>query len=335
MSPERAALGTALFATALAAAPFPACAVIDRSVEPRDGGGRDVSATEPSRGGSRGTGGRSTSGAGGAATGEDAATDASEDADVASGGVTSAGGRAGTGGDAPVRDAYSGPCPALADQEGVLLCDDFEATELLPVWRHFATPGEDGQTNFAFNVFPHRGERGLISLKHRPGPRDPIYADVLGGRTSGHLYLRVWMYFPSQAGIVDDPNASATIFVLGEREAPYRGCGVALWRGRLTIQCDGEQAGSFAAGPDVLPVDRFLCIRYDFPIGTNVPASEFRIRVGETTLINETTTPTTSALDTGYSRLWLGINHISDFQTATVVLYYDDVVVATDDIACE
>ena len=50
-------------------------------------------------------------------------------------------------------------------------------------------------------------------------------------------------------------------------------------RNALTVQCHGVQAGSFATAPGVLPLDEWLCVRYDFPIGNAVPASQFRVRV--------------------------------------------------------
>jgi hypothetical protein len=59
------------------------------------------------------------------------------------------------------------------------------------------------------------------------------------------------------------------------------------------------------------------------------------VRIGDATLPNAMTTPTTTSLDTGYTRVWLGLNHISEYQAKTVVVYYDDVVVDSEDIACD
>jgi hypothetical protein len=160
--------------------------------------------------------------------------------------------------------------------------------------------------------------------------------DALGGRTSGSLFLRAWLYIPSTTQITADTMANATLFVLGEKSSPLGGTSLALWRSGLTLQVNGVQTGSFAVTSSTFPRDAWFCIRMDFPIGGAVSNSAFHVRIGDTALTNRQTVATVSSLLAHpYDRIWTGLNYISDQQLSTVVVYYDDVAVDTKDIACQ
>jgi hypothetical protein len=275
-----------------------------------------------SGGGTANSGGAGSSGAGGVAGGGNGGT--------ATGGVIGSN----TGGAPPLTTCRDDP--ALAN---VLFCDDFEAPGL-PLWRHFAQAGTDGETKRVTGAgVPKRGNASLQSTKTAPGSRDPLTADVLGSRTSGSLYARVWLYIPQTTQITDDINANATLMVLGETMAPLGGTSLALWKSGLTIQLyngtQAAQAASFAVDATTFPRDAWFCLRWDFPIGPSVPKSAFHVRIGNNALVNrEPDAVVNSTLSNPYDRVWIGINHVSNLQLSPVVVYYDDVAVDTNDIGC-
>ena len=71
-------------------------------------------------------------------------------------------------------------------------------------------------------------------------------------------------------------------------------------------------------------------------IGASVGKSEFNLRVGNAALQNaEADALIDTTLSTPYERLWVGVNYVSPQQLNPVTVYYDDVAVDTQDIACE
>jgi hypothetical protein len=317
-------------------------------------GGGAGNATGGTTGGASGNGGSLTGGAGnggsatggtsgGNSTGGTVNTGGAGASGAGAGGI-SAGGNGGsaTGGVAGSNTGGAPPLttcrddPALAD---VLFCDDFEAPGL-PLWRHFALAGTDGETKRVSGTgVPKRGNAALQSTKTAPGSRDPLLADVLGNKASGSFFVRVWLYIPQTTQITNDANANATLMVLGETLSPLGGASLALWNSGLTIQLYNgtqvAQAASFAVDAATFPRDAWFCLRWDFPIGPSVPKSAFRVRIGNTALVNrEPDAIVNSTLSHPYDRVWIGINHISNLQLSPVVVFYDDVAVDTKDIAC-
>jgi hypothetical protein len=319
-----------------------------------------------SSGGSQATGGKAgSSGRGGNANGGNTAGGASGNGGSPSGGTAGGGGSSGggtvnsggagaggiagggnggaaTGGIAGSNTGGAPPLTTCRDDAAlanVLFCDDFEAPGL-PLWRHFALAGSDGETKRVTGAgVPKRGNAALQSTKTAPGSRDPLMADVLGNRTSGSFYARVWLYIPSTTQITDDINANATLMVLGETQSPLGGTSLALWKSGLTIQLyngtQAAQAASFAVDAATFPRDAWFCLRWDFPVGPSVPKSAFHVRIGNAPLVNrEPDAVVDSTLSHPYDRVWIGINHVSNNQLSPVVVYYDDVAVDTNDISC-
>lgn len=294
-------------------------------------------------GGSSGNGGSSTGGAAAGGGTSNGGTSTGGSGMGGAGGVSGAGsGGAATGGNTGSNTGGAPPLTTCRDDPGlanVLFCDDFEAPGL-PLWRHFALAGNDGETKRVSGAgVPKRGNASLQSTKTAPGSRDPLIADVLGGKTSGSLYVRAWLYIPSTTQITNDINANATLMVLGETMAPLGGTSLALWYSGLTIQVyngtQAAQAASFAVDATTFPRDAWFCLRWDFPIGTSVPKSAFRVRIADTVLPNrEPDAVVNSTLGHPYERVWMGINHVSNNQLSAVVVYYDDVAVDTQDITC-
>jgi hypothetical protein len=240
-----------------------------------------------------------------------------------------AGGTGGTGG------APTAPACRTGVFENVLFCDDFE-DPALGEWTHFATSGSDGQTVRVTDPV-HDGMGALRSIKSAPGTRDPLYADVLGGRTSGRLFVRVWMLIPGTVTISQGGNAS--ILVLGENTPSLGGLSIAWWQTGITIQIYDPndvtpyaQPAAFQTQP---PRDAWFCAQLDFPIGTSVSTADFRLRINGSVLSNsEPLRNVDSTLSSPYQRLWVGVNYINDMQSTAVTVHYDDIVVDTVDVPC-
>jgi hypothetical protein len=261
-----------------------------------------------------GSGGRDAGTGGGGRDAGDASTGGADSGSVggAGGGGASQGGTAGTAPEPP--SCYD-------EFPGVLFCDNFEATGL-PGWTHFGG-GTDGETTQVTSGV-YRGSAALRSVKSDEGPSDPLYVDVLGDRTSGRLYLRTYLYVPSDFSLA----AGASLLVLGESAEPLGGLSLVLAPDAVALQING-QVSSQLKGFYVLPRNEWLCVQIDFAIAQ---AGSARLRI-DGQLITEGTANT--LMGTHYDRLWLGVNWIHPNQTETVEALYDDVVVDTEDIPCD
>ena len=326
---------------------FGACGVSDLDVEGRDpaaGGSAGKSSTAPEGGdgtGATANGGTGPSSGGNVASGGDpgdpgasgeGGSGAEAGGDGAGTGGTPAAGTGGTGGTPATPACMTG---AL---ENVLFCDDFEAPGL-PAWTHFASSGSDGETTRVSSP-AHLGSGALRSIKSAPGTRDPLFNDTLGQRTTGKLYVRVWMYIPGSVIITNDALANASLLVLGEAPPGDGGVSLSMWSTGLTLTIYDPnhnptlvQAASFST---MFPRDAWFCARVDVPIGPSVSSMDFRLRIDAQTLTNnEPAKAVDSALSGPYDRLWVGVNYISPAQANPVTIYYDDIAVGTADIPCQ
>ncbi len=332
---------------------FGACGVSDLDVKGRDpgagasaGSGASTAGGEggdgtsgAASGGTQSSGGNVTSGGDDTGMGAEGGGTADAGADGGGTGGTPNGGTAGSSGSAGNGGSGGGvttPACKTGALANVLFCDDFEQPGL-PAWTHFANSGNDGASTRVTDPV-HLGSGALRSIKSAEGMRDPLVADVLGNRTSGKLYVRVWMMIPSSVTIAN--NANASLLVLGEAPPSDGGVSVAHWATGVTLQVYDPnhnptlvQAASYAT---TLPRDAWFCLRLDFPIGPNVVNTDFRLRIGNTAPVNsEPEKVVDSALSAAYNRLWVGVNYISPGQTTAVTAYYDDIAVDTVDIPCQ
>jgi hypothetical protein len=150
---------------------------------------------------------------------------------------------------------------------------------------------------------------------------------VLGGRISGHLYFRGYLYLPSGFAIAP-AGSRASLLVLGENSGELGGLSLVLWDDSLSLNIRGQATSDIKV--PVLPArDRWLCVQIDFEIAA---AGTARLRI-DGQLIAEGTRNTLMA--TRYDRLWVGVNWIADEQNEPVQAFYDDVAVDTRDVACE
>jgi hypothetical protein len=205
-----------------------------------------------------------------------------------------------------------------------LFCDGFEAADLGAWTRHH--PGPDGKS-VRTTARVRAGKGALDSAKTEPGDSDPLYADVLGGRISGHLYFRGYLYVPSNFAIAP-AGSRASLLVLGESSGELGGISLVLWDTALSLNIRGQVTSDVKAAR--LPArDRWLCVQIDFEIAA---AGNARLRI-DGQLIAEGARNTLMA--TRYDRLWVGVNWIPPEQLDPVRVYYDDIVVDTRDVACE
>ena len=292
----------------------------DASVEAGSGGSGNAPPTGGT--GAAGTGAAGTGAAGAGAAGAGAAG-------AGTGGASGGTGGAGTDGAPP------GPACKTGAFAGVFFCDDFESG--LSNWRRVQLPGTDGETILSTNPV-HAGSWAVRSTKSAPGGLDPLYADVLGNRGTGRLFVRVWMFIPTS--VVIAPGGNASILVLGEGPPADGGVSVALWPTGVTIQVYDPssstpyvQASSFQT---TLPRQRWFCAQLDFPIGAQVSSDDFNLRVDGTELVSiEPQKTVDSVLTSPYNRLWLGVNYINDMQSNPVTVHYDDVFVDAKDVSCQ
>jgi len=184
----------------------------------------------------------------------------------------------------------------------------------------------------------HGGRWAVRSTKSAPGMRDPLVADVLGRRSTGKLFVRVWMYIPNSFTIAQGGNAS--VLVLGEAPPADGGLSIALWQNATTIQVydpnGNPQYVQTSAYQTALPRQRWFCAQLDFPIGAAVSSADFRLRVDGTALVNTEPAKTVDSVLSGpYDRLWLGVNYINNVQASPVTVHYDDLFVDTKDVGCQ
>jgi hypothetical protein len=219
-------------------------------------------------------------------------------------------------------DGSAGALPCSSGLGGIF-CDDFEGATLSKWSRH--SQASDGRTT-RITTPVHGGQGAIRSVKSAPGPSDPLYADVLGARTSGHLYLRTYLYVPSGFAI-SAVDSAASLLVLGESSGALGGLSLVLWQDALSLTIEGPTRGE-VKGTFALPRNRWNCVQIDFGIGQSENA---RLRVNGQ-LVAEGARDTRMA--TSYGRLWVGVNWIHEKQIETVQALYDDLIVSTRDVPC-
>jgi hypothetical protein len=134
-------------------------------------------------------------------------------------------------------------------------------------------------------------------------------------------------------------GSTASLLVLGESADPYDGVGLALARDTLGLTIRGQRQDHVAKPGLMLPSGQWICLQIDFAIG---PAARPTIRINGQDVM-AVLCPVQDAgtcnmlMRTSYDRLWMGINWSNyDPPDATpAVVFYDDVVVSTTDIACD
>jgi hypothetical protein len=295
---------------------------------------RDASAADDGDAGERADGGVRDSGpatggpasdAGGAdATAADVDASA-EPLDAGDAGGSQAGTNGAAAGEGGTGGTVAPPTTCYDRHPGALFCEDFE-TSTLPGWLHHAQ-GADGRTVHTTQL-AHGGDGALDSIKLDPaGDSDPIYQDVLGARTSGHLYLRTYLRVPSGFAIAP-ASSRASLLVLGEDTGALGGLSLVLWNGALSLQINGRVVSDVKAAY-ALPRNRWLCVQIDFEIAA---AGSARLRVDGQVIAQGARN---TLMATHYERLWLGVNWIAPEQTDDVQVFYDDVFVGTSDVACD
>jgi hypothetical protein len=184
----------------------------------------------------------------------------------------------------------------------------------------------------------HAGRWAVRSTKSAPGTHDPLYADVLGRRATGKLFVRVWMFIPSSLAI--SPGGNASILVLGEAPPADGGVSIALWQTGTTIQVYNPRSSSpyvqTSSFQTPLPRERWFCAQLDFPIGAQVSSADFNLRIDGTELVNAEPQKTVdSVLTSPYERIWVGVNYINAMQSSAVTVHYDDIFIDTKDVGCQ
>jgi len=298
------------------------------------GGASDGAAGSGNAAGVGGASGRSgASGSGGVGGNSGAADGGFPDATAGNAG-------SGSGGRDAASDGPTYPsCYLEYPLPNILFCDNFE-DPALPRWNSYHNPEAaiDGETRHDTTV-RHRGNGALYSRKDGVGDGTPRYVDVLGDRTSGHLYLRTWLYLQSPLPSAIPAGSAASLLVLGESTYPYEGVSLTLAQQGLSLTIRGEWQDHVPKPTYVMPSNQWLCLQVDFEIGaTAVPT----IRIDGLDLM-PVICPVHDAgtcnmlMRTSYGRLWMGINWTNYDPAAGMpsVVFYDDVVVSTEDIGCD
>jgi hypothetical protein len=335
------------------------CAIVDcsngesdQAADQRDSGvAPDGSAGASGGSGGTGAGGSSgtasaggSAGAGGSVSGEDGGLGAGglDAGGLDTGSPPGRGGSSGAGGSGGAAGADSGP-PSCRDDprfRNVLFCDNFE-DPALPEWT--VKPPPAGNAQDITRVATTRRWRGAASLHTRKvgaGDGSPLYADALGHLTTGHLYIRFYLYVtaPMPAAIPTLPD-SIGVFVVGESADDLGGGAFNLWKDAVSFGFrGGANDGSIKDTGYVLPANTWHCVRVDFAIGN---MSRPRIRIGGTTLPAVRVCPTERAaycdsrMTVDYNRIWIGTNWSSFAPNPPAEFFYDDFVVDRSDIPCD
>ena len=222
-----------------------------------------------------------------------------------------------------------------------LFCDDFEAPTLQD-WRQYPPidGGVDGATVRSTSIV-HRGNGSLYSRKDGQGDGTPVYIDFPGPPlTAGRLYLRTYLYVVAPHLPAEIPvGLAASILVLGERDPPLLGSSFVLWRDGVSLTIRGAWDDNVVRSSYPIPSGSWLCLQLDFPIGAAVRPAILVNGQDLNSLVcpnhEMNTCNTQLPNNSGYGRLWMGINWTSYDPPTQAEVYYDDLVVSTDEVPCD
>jgi hypothetical protein len=200
-----------------------------------------------------------------------------------------------------------------------LFCSGFESTDMKP-W----LPGGTGGTATRVTTPAFLGMGALHGASTVKGGAGQLYANVLGGKTSGALYMRGHVYVPSNPAI-----SGTTILAYGESTPPYGGVSLVLLPNQ-GVQVTVNPGSLAVKSPSVkLPYDKWVCVQIATTISETAGSVTFSIdgaTAGHATGIN--TLP-----GRGFEIVSAGVVYTPPTQ-APVETFVDELAVDTSPIAC-
>jgi hypothetical protein len=235
--------------------------------------------------------------------------------------VDDAGAESGTASssDAAAGEGAAGECTAA--HQGALLCADFEASELESEWS-FTDHSGDAQVERS-TLRSHHGVAALRASSFGPESQALVAADLPALRT-GKLHVRTHVYVPAQLS-----TEIMNVMFVGDADAsePFQGVDFNLEDG--AAQLFSPQSSERYTDTESIPRGRWFCLRLELSIDDT--AGRVRVWVDERLALE--TNPFDTLPDAGVNQLRVGIDWSSN-QAAFFEVYFDDVVVDTEPVAC-
>jgi hypothetical protein len=224
-------------------------------------------------------------------------------------------------GSAAADDAAAAAGECTGAHQGALVCAGFEASELESEWS-FASDSADAQLERS-TLRSHHGGAALHASSSGPESYALVAADFPALR-AGKLYVRAHLYVPARL-----PTEIMNLLFVGAADAtdPFQGVDLNLEDG--AAQLFSPQSAERYTDTEGVPRARWFCLRLELSIDD----SDGRVRV----FVDERLALDSAAFDTlpdaGVNQLRLGIDWSSS-QEAFFEVYFDDVVVDTEPVAC-
>lgn len=147
---------------------------------------------------------------------------------------------------------------------------------------------------------------------------------AFSNQATGDVWARAWILLPDTTTI--DTATSIATLRIGEGEAPFFGCAVAIRSDRVELA--GVTTTLSAQTP--FPRDTWTCVELHIYIDDDTGSCEAYVD----TVVAAQASPLNTVRANGYTALSVGVEYSNGAQPA-VELYFDDVAAGTERIPCE
>jgi len=222
--------------------------------------------------------------------------------------------------DATVLPDAAARVPCSVAYPGALLCEGFEATDVM--WDY--TVIDQGTATRTTT----RAASGVAALevtttdaaafKYARWGRNAVFPAL----TSGDVYVREWLWLDGSTVV----NDQLSVLVFGQGATPFPSANLLLTPGSMTLRVDG------VGTPTALefPRDRWVCVGIHLVIDATAGSAELSL--------DGTVVAAMTGIDTevagGYTNLDAGV-HYANADQGAANLWVDEIVADTQPVACE
>jgi hypothetical protein len=211
----------------------------------------------------------------------------------------------------------------------VLFCDDFETPD--PGFDHWSNDTKTNGTVTRTQALTHGGSAWSLlaattqvsSSSFGSEARKATYA--LGGRTSGHIWMRSYNLVPSSV----DVNKQFSLMIFSNTDPPYHGVEPRLIPGDIELNTTGADVVPSLMGPTPFPRNTWVCVELHVFVD---PVNGFYECYFDDTLVAKSG-PVNTVPSGGYGVAEVGIHYAPPSQ-ADAQVFVDDVYIGFSRIPC-
>ncbi len=203
---------------------------------------------------------------------------------------------------------------------GALFCDGFESPGLV-AWAETRTTMGSASRSTATT---YRGDGSLHAETTAGSGRANVIAYELGGRSTGELWARFYLYVPSPYAVTD-----INVMTIHEDAVPFGGVGVGIFRGDQPYIYFGTASRTAYAPVATITRDRWTCWQLHVEIGSRGAAD---LRIDGVEVAADTDIDTLPSA--GFTSIVTGIGY-SDPDQVPATVFVDELIIDDSPVGCD